>query len=60
MTPQEKAVALLNSCKKINDKNAKELAEAIILHSLLESLNHYEDEDRATYWTQVNRELEKL
>jgi hypothetical protein len=60
MKPKENAEHLLNVCKKINEKNAKEFAEAIILHSLLESLNYYEDEDRANHWTQVNRELEKL
>ena len=60
MKPKENAEHLLNVCKKINEKNAKEIAEAIILHSLLESLNYYEDEDRANHWTQVNRELEKL
>jgi hypothetical protein len=60
MTKKEVAMTLLNACKKINEQNAPEFAEAIILHSLLEALNYYEDKDRAVYWTEVNRELEKL
>ena len=61
MTPKEKAKHLLQVCKDNTTENeAKKIAEMIILHSMMESLAYYGDEERANHWVSTNRELEKL